>query len=196
MSPLNAAWATWLGWYVTWCLAAFWASRAAARPPRKIDWTHRLWSVAGLTLVGLKPSDALRRIPPIGILTHPLWREPSWLSWTLVAGVAAGFGFCWWARLHLGRLWSGLVTVKADHRIIDTGPYRLVRHPIYTGVIFAALMTALIKASPCALIGFGLFAFGFWVTARLEERFLRDQLGAEAYDAYSRRTPMLVPGLL
>ena len=46
-----------------------------------------------------------------------------------------GFLFAWWARLHLGRLWSGTVTRKADHRIVDTGPYAIVRHPIYTGLL-------------------------------------------------------------
>jgi len=85
------------------------------------------------------------------------------------------------------------VTTKADHHIVDTGPYRLVRHPIYTGAIFAALATAFIKASPAAFLGFALIALGFWMTARVEERFLRQELGPEAYDAYSRRTPMLIP---
>jgi len=107
--------------------------------------------------------------------------------------VIAGFGFCWWARLHLGRLWSLLVTLKEDHRIVDTGPYGLVRHPIYSGVMFAALMTALMKASPASLAGALLVCVGFAITAQVEERFLRDQLGAEAYDAYSRRVPMLIP---
>ena len=79
--------------------------------------------------------------------------------------------------------------------MIDTGPYALVRHPIYSGVIFAALTTALVRASPAGLLGFVLLAVGFSMTAKIEERFLREQLGAEAYDAYSRRVGMLVPML-
>jgi protein-S-isoprenylcysteine O-methyltransferase Ste14 len=79
--------------------------------------------------------------------------------------------------------------------VVDTGPYGLVRHPIYSGIIFAALVTALLRASPLAFVGFALFAVGFAMTAAIEERFLRQQLGVDAYDAYSRRVPMLVPGL-
>jgi protein-S-isoprenylcysteine O-methyltransferase Ste14 len=128
-----------------------------------------------------------------GPLGATLWPEPDAVKWALVALVVSGFGFCWWARLHLGRLWSGFVTLKEGHRIIDTGPYGLVRHPIYSGVMFAALMTALLKATPASLAGFALLAVGFSMTAKIEEGFLRSQLGPEAYDAYARRVPMLVP---
>ena len=79
--------------------------------------------------------------------------------------------------------------------MIDTGPYRFVRHPIYTGVIAAGGFTAVIEASPAAIVGAALIGLGFWLTARSEERFLRQELGAEAYDVYARRTPMLIPGM-
>lgn len=127
------------------------------------------------------------------MLFAPLWRAPAWMEWALFAGCVAGFAFCWWARIHLGRLWSGLVTAKAGHRIVDTGPYRLVRHPIYAGLIAAAACEALLKANPAAFVGAALLAAGFAMTARKEERFLRQRLGAEAYDSYSRRVAMLVP---
>ena len=123
----------------------------------------------------------------------PLWSLGDAGGWALVGLAILGFLFCWWARLHLGRLWSSSVTRKADHHIVDTGPYGLVRHPIYSGVIFAAAMTACLRASPTSLLGLVLFATGFSMTAAIEERFLRQQLSAEAYDAYSRRVPMLVP---
>jgi protein-S-isoprenylcysteine O-methyltransferase Ste14 len=105
----------------------------------------------------------------------------------------AGFAFAWWARLHLGRLWSGFVTRKADHRIIDSGPYRIVRHPIYTGIIVAAIAMAIAKGTIYAVAGALLAILSFWVKARLEEKFLREQLGPETYDAYRRRVPMLIP---
>ena len=108
---------------------------------------------------------------------------------------AAGFAFCWWARLHLGKLWSGFVTLKEGHYIVDTGPYGLVRHPIYTGVMFAALMTALLRATPLAFAGFALVVLGLSMIAKTEERFLSEQLGAEAYGSYKKRVPMLVPGV-
>ena len=105
----------------------------------------------------------------------------------------AGFLFCWWARLHLGRLWSGSITLKSDHRVVDTGPYRLVRHPIYTGLIMAALGMALEKATLLAFGGLALLVVGLWLKARFEEGFLRAELGRQAYDAYAARTPMLLP---
>ena len=108
---------------------------------------------------------------------------------------ALGFAICWWARLHLGRLWSASVTRKADHRIVDSGPYALVRHPIYTGVILAAAATAALKGSAGALLGLALMVLAFWIKARLEERFLGAELGEAAYDDYRRRTGMLFPGL-
>src|SRR5438445_12979167 len=51
----------------------------------------------------------------------------------------------WWARIHLGRLWSSNVTRKKNHHVVDSGPYGIVRHPIYTGVIVASIATAAIQ---------------------------------------------------
>ena len=106
----------------------------------------------------------------------------------------------WWARLHLGRLWSSGVTRKDGHHIVDSGPYAIVRHPIYTGLIGATAAAAIQAGTVAALAGVAVLSLGFWIKARLEERFLRGELGAEAYDSYRRRVPMLiwflaVPGL-
>jgi protein-S-isoprenylcysteine O-methyltransferase Ste14 len=105
----------------------------------------------------------------------------------------AGILFAWWARIHLGRLWSGSITRKEGHHIVDTGPYGLVRHPIYTGLIAATLTTAAASATPTAIMGFIFIAIGLWLKARAEEQFLSTELGPEAYAAYQRRVPMLVP---
>ena len=77
--------------------------------------------------------------------------------------------------------------------VIQTGPYRFVRHPIYTGLIAALGSFAVQLATPAALVGVCFVALGFWLKARLEERFLSQELGEAAYAAYRRRTPMLVP---
>ena len=68
-----------------------------------------------------------------------------------------------------------------------------MRHPIYTGILIAALGTALLRASAFALGGFAVISIGLFIKARFEERFLREQLGAPVYDEYARRVPMLVP---
>lgn len=123
----------------------------------------------------------------------PLWQTPDTIGWVLVALTAGGFLFCWWARIHLGSLWSGWVTKKTGHHVVDTGPYRLVRHPIYTGIILASYATAIEKGTGLALIGAGVMVLGWYIKARLEERFLRQELGREAYDAYAAHVPMLIP---
>jgi protein-S-isoprenylcysteine O-methyltransferase Ste14 len=185
----------WFVWYVTWIAAVIWSDKTKVQMKTDMGGLHRILSNIGFLLLFV-PSNAL---PPtwgvFALLSRTVWNEPDWLAWSLFALVAASFGFCWWARRHLGRLWSGFVTLKEGHRMVDTGPYGLVRHPIYSGVMAAALATALIRASPMALAGFVLIVVGFAMTARIEERFLREQLGAEAYDDYRRRVPMLVPAM-
>jgi protein-S-isoprenylcysteine O-methyltransferase Ste14 len=184
----------WPIWYATWMAAVVFSARTKKQMGTDVRGLHRMLAGFGSILLFF-PAFA-RRSHDASLLdwwTQKLWLAPAWADWLLLALVVAAFAFCWWARLHLGRLWSGLVTLKEGHHIVDTGPYGLVRHPIYSGVIFAAAMTACLRASPTSLLGLLLFATGFSMTAAIEERFLRQQLSAEAYDAYSRRVPMLVP---
>ena len=142
----------------------------------------------------------LRRLgPSVCVSTEPLLRANAALqfgrtmNWILVGATAAGLLFTWWARFHLGALWSDLVVMKAGHQVVDTGPYGLVRHPIYSGLIFAVLATSLQKGTGFALLGVAVVTLAFSAKARREERFLRKELGEGAYDAYARKTPMLVP---
>ena len=192
------SWA-WVAWMVSWWLAAVWRKRAVKRPPGVQELLHLTPTIAGFVMLFFThapPADpSLQVMNPSRAPFEPiqLWRTPLEAGWACFALVVAGFLFCWWARVHLGQLWSGNITLKADHRVVDTGPYRLVRHPIYTGLILAALATALEKATVLGLSGVLLITFGFWLKARFEEGFLRAQLGAAAYDAYAARTPMLIP---
>ena len=88
-----------------------------------------------------------------------------------------------------------MITLRKDHRIVESGPYGLVRHPIYTGFLIAAWAFALLVASPTALLGASFLTGQMVWKAGREETFLRHELGAAAYDAYAARTPMLVPFL-
>jgi protein-S-isoprenylcysteine O-methyltransferase Ste14 len=130
---------------------------------------------------------------PSWTIGQHLWRLPLAARWATTAVAAAGFAFTWWARVTLGDLWSSQVSRKENHVIIETGPYGLVRHPIYTGLIAAAFATAIDFGSAQALAGAALMSFGFWMKARLEERFLMSELGEAAYADYRRRIPMLAP---
>jgi protein-S-isoprenylcysteine O-methyltransferase Ste14 len=185
----------WVVWYTTWIGAVIWSGKTRTQLRTDIAGPNRYLAGFGSLLLFLPTASHGAGHGPWRLLTGRLWRSESVIDWAFFALTVAAFAFCWWARLHLGRLWSGFVTLKEDHRVVDTGPYGLVRHPIYAGAIFAALMTALIRATPMALIGFVLFALGFWMTARIEERFLREELGAGVYDDYSRRVGMLLPKL-
>ena len=122
-----------------------------------------------------------------------LWRCGVALNWIMVALTLGGLLFTWWARIHLGRLWSDLIVKKAGHHVVDTGPYRLVRHPIYAGLIVAAFATAIGKGTLVAVVGAAILMVAFYTKARREERFLRAELGEGAYDGYAEKTPMLVP---
>ena len=196
---IHLAWAAWL---VSWWLAAVWRKRAVNRPPGVQEVLHLTPTIIGAVMLffthASRDDPTLQVMNPRRALFQPiqLWQTPLEAGWVCFALVVAGCLFAWWARIHLGQLWSGSITVKADHRVVDTGPYRMVRHPIYTGLILAAFATAAEKATVLALSGAALIAFGFWLKARFEERFLRKELGREAYDAYARRTRMLVPFLL
>jgi len=108
---------------------------------------------------------------------------------------AAGIAFAWWGRLHLGKFWSNTITHKEDHRVIDTGPYGIVRHPIYTGLIAGMLVTGIAIGLVTTILGAILISLGMWQKGRMEEVFLSKELGEDAYGAYCRRVPMIIPFL-
>jgi len=172
---------------ITWLAAALWAGRkTGSMAPRELA---PLYGGGLLFCIGF--AAAVHWIPA---MKERLWPSHPALEWPMVALCGAGLAFCWWARLHLGRLWAGGVIVREGHRVVDTGPYALVRHPIYSGVFVAMMAAAAVRARPAAIaLAAGLIVF-FALKARIEERFLRQELGA-AYDEYRARVPMLVPGL-
>jgi protein-S-isoprenylcysteine O-methyltransferase Ste14 len=124
-----------------------------------------------------------------------LWQVGNGGIYFFAVLTAAGCLFTWWARIHLGRFWSNAITRKEGHHVIDTGPYGLVRHPIYTGLIGAMIATGFAIGTTSALLGAALIAYGLCQKARMEESFLSTELGADAYGSYCRRVPMLVPFL-
>jgi protein-S-isoprenylcysteine O-methyltransferase Ste14 len=175
----------WIAWIISWIVAAFWASRAEKRV---VTWENFLYGVILLAGAVLFTHWAARRLHMV-----MLWHVGYAGAYALALLTLAGLSFTWWARIHLGRLWSGSITRKQGHHVVDTGPYALVRHPIYSGLIFALFATAIAKATLSALAGAALIACGFWLKARIEERFLLQELGADAYGPYRRRVPMLLP---
>lgn len=175
----------WLAWVVSWVVASFWSGRTKSHVRTSDSWRYRLPILLGAILLMPLTANFVGAMP----LYHP--GNAGTYALTVVA--VLGIAFTWWARIHLGRFWSNAITQKEDHRIIDTGPYGMVRHPIYTGLIVAILATGLAVATWPALLGAICVSFGQWQKARMEETFLRAELGPEAYGGYCRRVPMIVP---
>ncbi|MGB8213444.1 MAG: isoprenylcysteine carboxylmethyltransferase family protein [Anaerolineales bacterium] len=115
--------------------------------------------------------------------------------WTGSAVTAAGLLFSAWARRHLGRNWSQAVTIKESHELITSGPYALVRHPIYTGLLLGFVGTAVALGQWRGLLAVALVFVVLWRKLRLEEKCMLAQFG-EPYEAYSRRVAALVPYIL
>lgn len=111
----HAVAALWLFWLVSWILAASWADPVRKRADFRAEARYRVLWLAGTVLLFVPAHGYVGRLR--------LWTPTLTQAWICVALIAIGIACAWWARLHLGRLWSSTVTAKADHRIIDTGPY-------------------------------------------------------------------------
>jgi protein-S-isoprenylcysteine O-methyltransferase Ste14 len=177
----------WLVWLASWVAASFWSGQT-----KKHVMTLQSARYRSLILLG-----AILLMPwtPRVLGEKPLWEFDNLGIYLLAAVTIAGISFTWWARIHLGRFWSNAITHKEGHRVIDTGPYGLVRHPIYTGLITGILATGIAVGMATSIIGAILIAAGMWQKARMEEVFLMKELGEDAYGSYRRRVPMLIPFL-
>lgn len=102
--------------------------------------------------------------------------------------------FSSWARIHLGQYWSGTVALKEGHKLVTSGPYRLVRHPIYTGLFMAVLGSAAAAATVEAFVSFAVMLAAYAVKWRREEKLLLGEFGQE-YRDYMTRTKALIPYL-
>lgn len=179
--------------------------RAAAPVIKAVGWRrelpYRVLMGLGFTLMFVSLGQAWSPVPlpPLrqAILSFgfaDLWELPQAALWGCAALALGGFALVSWARLHLGGLWSSRVTRKEDHKLIDSGPYAFVRHPIYAGLLLASVALLGISGRTFGVMGFSFVAVGLLLKARLEEQFLREELGPDIYGAYAKRVPMLVPG--
>jgi protein-S-isoprenylcysteine O-methyltransferase Ste14 len=117
------------------------------------------------------------------------------LFWLGAALCAIGLGFTAWARIYIGSNWSGVVTIKEQHELITSGPYALVRHPIYTGLLLAFLGSALARAEWRGMLALVMVFLALWRKLCLEERWMEQTFGAR-YTVYQRRVSALIPFLL
>jgi protein-S-isoprenylcysteine O-methyltransferase Ste14 len=127
-----------------------------------------------------------------GFLAWQVIPKPTPALLIYAAMTVAGGAFTVWARLILGANWSGTVTLKEDHELIRTGPYRFVRHPIYTGILLALLGTALAGAEIHSLLAFAIVLVGLLFKMAQEEQILTEHFGPQYLD-YRRQVKGLIP---
>ena len=177
--------AMWLSWMIYWWAA----SRNVKSTVRRESLPSRLLHIVPLAIAALLFCVQNVHVAFLGERFLPLAEWPFWLGSFLTAG---GLAFTVWARLHLGKNWSGTITIKEGHELVTSGPYAFVRHPIYTGLLLAFLGSALALGDWRGVLAFALAAGALWRKLRIEERWMRQQFGG-AYEAYSRRVAALVP---
>jgi protein-S-isoprenylcysteine O-methyltransferase len=185
---LNLINGCWIIFLVVWVVAAISTKRSVYRESAEQRLRYSLLLVAGCFLLfrGYRLSYPLsaRVIPHLEII-----------AWAGAILCVAGLGFCVWARLTLGRNWSGTVTLKEGHELIVRGPYRLVRHPIYTGLLVMSLGTFIVVGRAVGIVGLVLVFISFWIKLADEERVMVKQFPGQ-YAAYRARVKRLIPFLL
>ena len=113
-------------------------------------------------------------------------------GWIGVVLAAAGVAIAIWARWHLGANWSGVVTLKEGHELIRSGPYRTMRHPIYTGILLALLGSAAALGEVRGLLAVAIAWGSFYTKARREESFLKQEFG-DRFAHHTKHTGMFLP---
>jgi protein-S-isoprenylcysteine O-methyltransferase Ste14 len=179
--------ALWIIWVIGWMVAARDVKRTRWREPVRTRALHAIPLVLCAALL-----MARSWLPPVLMVRF----APTGPALPLVgtALVAMGLGFAGWARWHIGRNWSGWVTLKDDHALVCTGPYRVVRHPIYTGLLLALAGTALGIGEWRGVLAFAFAALGFVLKLRIEEARMRETF--PEYERYRRRVAALIPFVL
>jgi protein-S-isoprenylcysteine O-methyltransferase Ste14 len=177
----------WSAWALYWWITSADVKATVRREPALSRWAH-LGPMALAAWLLLAPGAALpvldarflpQRVAPLAF----------GIGATLTAG---GLLFAVWARRSLGRNWSATVTLKLEHELVTRGPYALVRHPIYSGLLLAFGGSALALGEWRGVVGTALAFAALWRKLRLEERWMAERFGA-AYVAYRQRVKALVP---
>jgi protein-S-isoprenylcysteine O-methyltransferase Ste14 len=192
-----------------------WDVMSPARATEIAAWLWNVLLIVWLVLwFGRKPSkrletpwERLQHVVPV-LAAFLLLFEGNWrilsarvlpdAQWVLLVGVLltfVGVGISIWARLSLGSNWSGMVTLKLDHELVQKGLYRWIRHPIYTGILTGFIGTAMIQGHLRGWLGFAILLFSFYFKARREERFLREEFGP-GFEEHVRRTGMFLPRMI
>jgi protein-S-isoprenylcysteine O-methyltransferase Ste14 len=175
---------SWGAFIAVWIVTALRVKRTRSTESFRGQLTYRVITVLGAVLVFATRLDGVPNLPIV-----------PWSPVLLDIGAALtviGILFACWARFHLGRNWSGNITIKSDHELIRTGPYARIRHPIYTGIFIAILGMCFVTDLWRSVLGFALIILGFWIKARREEAVLAQEFGPK-FTEHQRLTGMFLP---
>lgn len=175
----------WYGFVAVWLVMAFRTKRTLVR-------SGGPWRIAVLLVVVVALSTRSFRSSS---WQRPLWAQSSVVSIVDLALVAIGVAFAVWARFTIGANWSGDVTFKEDHELIQRGPYALVRHPIYTGIVTMAAGVALQWSAPLGFVLFVVLVALFVVKMRMEEKLMSEHF-PDQYREYRRTVKAIIPFVL
>jgi protein-S-isoprenylcysteine O-methyltransferase Ste14 len=170
-----------VGWAAFWL---YWLVAAFSTKKGRVPWSRGL-RIRAIILVAVILLTRLGAFRGHGVNTDP-WRAGIGLVLFIV-----GLAFAIWARLHIGRNWGTPMTQKDEPELVTSGPYHLVRHPIYSGILTAGVGTA-VALSWVWLIAVALAGVYFIYSAIVEERYMTGQF-PDSYPAYKQSTKMLVP---
>jgi protein-S-isoprenylcysteine O-methyltransferase Ste14 len=185
MNGMRICEALWIAFLAAWVI---WAIRTKTTRAKEGVWSRLSYTVLTVAAFFSMFTDSAS----VGWLRARTFPEALWVDILGVAITVTGLGLAIWARAYLGGNWSSSVTAKVGHQLIRSGPYRWVRHPIYSGMTLAMFGTALELRELRGLLAVALLYVGFKIKSRIEERTMVSEFGAE-YADYSRRTGAIFP---
>jgi protein-S-isoprenylcysteine O-methyltransferase Ste14 len=175
----------WIIFVAYWVISAFNTQKTAKKEAFAARYGIMFLEITGFVLVF---SDRAG----IGVLGQTVFARSYATGITGVILTWSGIALAIWARVHLGKYWSGRITIKEDHRLIRTGPYARLRHPIYSGLGLAAIGSAIAIDRWRCVAGVGVIIVGFWIKAKREEAMLEKQFGLD-FEQHRRQTGFLLP---
>jgi protein-S-isoprenylcysteine O-methyltransferase Ste14 len=178
----------WVFLGLVWLVGAFFSKPVERKEPLGSRLLQLGWGLLAAFLL------SVRNLPlgPLGVRVIPGSLLLGYVGLALTWG---GIAFAIWARFYLGSNWSARVTIKKDHELIRSGPYAIVRHPIYAGLLAAVAGTAIAIGEVRAILALPIIAVGLHFKARTEEKFMREQF-CEQYSRYEREVKSLIPWVL
>ena len=177
----------WIVFVAYWAVGALKTRRTERRESFASRYGILFVEIAGFALVFMDETE-------FGILGRRIIARTYAVGVTGVTLTWAGIALALWARWHLGQYWSARITIKEDHKLIRTGPYARLRHPIYSGLDLAAIGSTLAIDRWRCLVGVCLIISGYWIKAKREEAMLAAQFGAD-FEEHCRHTGFLLPRL-